>query len=165
MPRRKQEQMAQRDHPETQSTERQHQIPRPTLQNCDCRIALAFMSTTASLSTTQFPPEYSVVIQMQNEIGWTHLFTGRWAKAWSAIEFPTTIRDPLDDNPASITAWIRRYGRLLLTQWWELWKIRNDEQHNQTQETPIIRPAQHHHAGGSSQFFLCDSPSPYRCQL
>ena len=110
------------------------------LQQQLCNIVIAglqcvFRDTNESLHPARFPPEYRSLIAAQNAIGWAQLFRCRWAQAWSTIQQTTLIFDPLEDSPHALTAWVRRCGRLLLAQWWELWKLRNEERHGQTRES------------------------------
>jgi hypothetical protein len=90
----------------------------------------AFRDTCESLPAEQFPPTYSSLIAAQNKIGWPQLFRGRWAKEWSSIA--SQDAGPLNQDPQ---LWVKHRGRILLNQWWELWKLRNTERHDLMQET------------------------------
>jgi hypothetical protein len=78
-----------------------------------------------------YPEQYRELIQSQNFIGWDHLFRARWSKQWGVLHSSYAQRVGLEPKRASGSAWVRKVGRNILQQWFDLWKIRNSERHGQ----------------------------------
>lgn len=102
---------------------------------------------TNGISTRHYDEKYHTLIHQQNEIGWCQAFKGRWAIEWrqSYIQGDTMHQQRPTQHDAMI--WVKERGRTLLAQWWDLWKIRNEEQHGketgqQTQYTQKVVQSQ-----------------------
>ena len=91
------------------------------------------------IETHQYPNSYSLLIKSQNEIGWDHLYRARWSKQWSINHQQFAIRKGLTTEHTEGTTWVRRVGRQILKNWFELWKLRNTERHGQDAETQLIQ--------------------------
>jgi hypothetical protein len=93
-----------------------------------------------TLSTAHYPIAYHPLINSQNQIGWDHLFRGRWSTEWSKCHRRFASRMSLAPKFSDGSRWVRILGRLLLKQWFELWTIRNLERHGKDlQEQQHIR--------------------------
>jgi hypothetical protein len=76
-----------------------------------------------------YPAEYHQLIITQNQIGWQHLYKGRWSSQWAKLQ---------DDYCASTTTaqgiigtqWVLNMGRLLIDQWLKVWEQRNADRHS-----------------------------------
>jgi hypothetical protein len=76
-----------------------------------------------------YPTQYQTLIATQTAIGWKHLYKGRWSREWSHLQ---TLYLQNKDPTAGTTdgqSWVLAVGRLLINQWLQVWKIRNQERH------------------------------------
>ena len=96
------------------------------------------------LQLTQYPQAYHRLITNQNQIGWAHLFRGRWSSEWRKMH-TNYICDHSSDNSLSGTTWVTLKGQQLLETWFTLWETRNlerhgrDEQERQAKRANLIR--------------------------
>jgi exonuclease III len=77
----------------------------------------------------EYPEAYHALIRSQNYIGWDHLFRARWSNQWQILHSHYAQRVALDSKLADGSAWVRKVGKKLLQQWFDLWAIRNTERH------------------------------------
>jgi hypothetical protein len=77
----------------------------------------------------QYPNEYHSLIRSQDDIGWSHLFRGRWSLQWRLCHERYALRSNLSTKYSDGQRWVRKLGVVLLTQWFDLWKLRNLERH------------------------------------
>ena len=84
-------------------------------------------------------PHYQDLVHAQNEIGWLNLFRGRWAMAWRTCWSNSAAQR--GDNQPTITASkiVKHCGQILLSQWLNLWNLRNEECHGRDQEETKAR--------------------------
>lgn len=82
----------------------------------------------------QYPANYHILIQSQNNIGWSHLFRARWSIHWQRLHREYGARTHLDKKEADGLAWVRKLGSKLLQHWFELWDVRNKERHGKDAE-------------------------------
>jgi len=81
------------------------------------------------IDTQQYPETYHTLITNQNEIGWEQLYRARWCKQWSEHHHQYAIRKGMTNQNADGSTWVRKIGRRLLTQWFDLWQMRDKERH------------------------------------
>jgi hypothetical protein len=82
-----------------------------------------------------FSPRLHRVIQQQNQIGWRHMFNGRFGLEWSKVQQEAYSRRPRQENDQ-----IKRTGekwqvQLIVhvwTQWEQVWNERNSALHGNT---------------------------------
>jgi hypothetical protein len=82
---------------------------------------------------TTYPEQYQDLIRSQNYIGWDHLFRARWSIQWGILHGHYAQRVGLDSKLASGSVWVRKIGRKILQQWFDLWKIHNSISSNRRQ--------------------------------
>ena len=76
-----------------------------------------------------YPPTYHELIQHQNRLGWIHLYRGRWSCHWrTAHERWCRGKDP-ESIYSNGGDWVCVVGRIVLSGWFELWALRNQERH------------------------------------
>jgi hypothetical protein len=80
-------------------------------------------------TTAHYPATYHLLINSQNQIGWDHLFRGRWSSEWKNCHRHYATRMSLTGKHSDSTRWVRNIGQLLIAQWFELWTTRNLERH------------------------------------
>jgi hypothetical protein len=81
------------------------------------------------ISIEDYPPVYHDLIQHQNRLGWIHLYRRRWSCHWrTAHERWCRGKDPETIYPNG-GDWVCVVGRTLLSGWFELWALRNQERH------------------------------------
>ncbi len=88
-----------------------------------------FRNGDDALPPMLYPARYGNVINEQNAIGWIQLFRGRWTTSWKACQSQWYRSNGIPNADQLATKWVHRAGRLLLDQWWKLWKLRNTERH------------------------------------
>jgi hypothetical protein len=81
------------------------------------------------ITADQYPTQYHNLITTQNNIGWSHLFRGRWSIEWQLQHKEYALRTNLEGKEADSSRWLRKIGRIILTSWFELWTLRNLERH------------------------------------
>lgn len=75
-----------------------------------------------------YPEKYRILIQQQNDIGWAHLYTGRWSREWILLQNQYTPNQ--GQSLICGEDWIVKVGRLLIDQWYKVWNMRNEERHH-----------------------------------
>ena len=100
---------------------------------------MRYHRTLDTIESPMYPERYSQLIDTQNDIGWDQLYKGRWSIEWVRAHerFLQSREHRREDMSAS--SWVLSFGRLLLDQWLELWKLRNEERHgkDKSQEAQI----------------------------
>ena len=102
-------------------------------------IQCSFTIDRPYVPTDMYPPEYHPLINDQNAIGWIQLFRGRWAKKWKQCYAEFAVKGNPLHATAEASKWVHSCGRLLLSQWCTLWRLRNEDQHNKTREETTER--------------------------
>jgi hypothetical protein len=77
----------------------------------------------------EYPPIYRELIEHQNRIGWIHLYRGRWSGHWRTIHESWCRRKDPETIYTNGGDWVCAMGRTLLSGWFELWALRNQERH------------------------------------
>lgn len=90
----------------------------------------------APLLTNDYPEKYGSLIRNQNLIGWDQLYRARWAVEWTKFQDQYAAH-PLTNEYVSGQTWILGLGRLILDQWFQLWKLRNADRH--TRDNLLLR--------------------------
>ena len=98
---------------------------------------LRFHRELDTIPQSHYPRCYAALIQSQNDIGWDQLYRGRWSVEWRQQQDNYMTNHP-DGLPISGSDWVRGLGRLLIDQWFQLWKLRNDDRHGKDQEQQRI---------------------------
>jgi hypothetical protein len=81
------------------------------------------------LAPTLYPERYATLIHHQNNIGWIHLYRARWSLEWARLQDDYNSRSRHDRQRISGASWVLSAGRMLINQWLQLWKLRNNERH------------------------------------
>lgn len=95
--------------------------------------------------TIYLPASHHQLQAEQDAIGWDQLYRGRWSSQWELMHNQYSTTQPLHLQQSG-SKWVLGLGRLLLTQWFKLWKIRNDERHGvdaETRESARLQVVQH----------------------
>lgn len=79
-------------------------------------------------NTIPLPAPYHQLLLEQNAIGWGQLYRGRWSSQWVLLHNQHSENQPPHAQQSG-RKWLIGLGRLLITQWFKLWKTRNDERH------------------------------------
>jgi len=89
-----------------------------------------FHRQLAQISDNRYPPRYANLIRQQNGIGWEHLYRAKWSMEWRKLQ-DCYARAAIEGgrNAISGSEWLLGLGRLMIQQWLQLWKLRNDERH------------------------------------
>ena len=82
-----------------------------------------------------YPADYHALIISQNLIGWSHIVRGRWSSLWNQINRHHRHHLP-HTNPTTTksTTFVHQIGSLIITEWFDLWEIRNQERHGKDAE-------------------------------
>jgi len=91
-----------------------------------------FSESTEGVTKTDFPDQYRTLIDQQNQIGWIHVFRGRWSVEWQKAHESWAIMNPHQCIKRKGKDWISDLGGKLLGAWIDLWTLRNDERHSKT---------------------------------
>jgi hypothetical protein len=83
---------------------------------------------TPEIELTQYTSEVQPILCQQSQIGWRHLFHGRFAKAWSEIQRKYLERVFPHQQYAS-DKWQVGLIRKIWDQWFVLWSLRNQDLH------------------------------------
>ena len=86
------------------------------------------------IEKANYPEAYHPLIQTQNDIGWGNLYRARWSIHWCKQHNKFATNAGLEQHKADGKTWVRKVGRRLLTQWFELWQLRNTECHGRDLE-------------------------------
>jgi hypothetical protein len=114
---------------------------RPLLQDL---LLDALHQWTESLPNTRllirphrYSPEVRQLICQQNLIGWNQVFNGRFSMIWSDLQDNFYARSHSPDNPKRRTGqtWQATLSSCLLDQWFEVWKLRNQDVHGNDAHT------------------------------
>jgi len=107
-----------------------------------CGLALVHSAADGIILSADYPPIYHALIEHQNRIGWIHLYCGRWSCHWRIIhESWCRGKDP-ETTYTNGGDWVCAVGRTLLSGWFELWALRNQERHKKNaDEQNEVRPA------------------------
>jgi hypothetical protein len=81
-----------------------------------------------------YPGLYHHLITHQNEVGWHHLYCGRWCKEWRLLQNHYMLRQRTITASVTSGSWLIGLGRMIIDQWIELWKLRNHQRHGKDQE-------------------------------
>jgi hypothetical protein len=73
------------------------------------------------------PAELASVASAQSKIGWRHILKGRISKMWIAY-LEQRIQNEVTESKNVVT-WATDIIRTILSQWLDLWKLRNDDRH------------------------------------
>ena len=79
----------------------------------------------------QYPEELHPLIRAQTSIGWRQLFNGRFCQHWGDIQNSHLyrIRNDLPTKNNSGQKWQVTIITLIWEQWYDLWKLRNEDVH------------------------------------
>jgi hypothetical protein len=78
---------------------------------------------------SNIPAELESVASAQGKIGWQHILKGRLSKAWIAY-LEQSIQHEATQFRNAVT-WATDIIRTMLSQWLDLWKLRNEDRHGQ----------------------------------
>ena len=81
-----------------------------------------------------YPFKYSSLIVNQTNIGWSHLFRGRWSHHWKRLHNEYATNKGATGEEADGTRWVRQFGKSFINTWFDLWDIRNKERHGKDAE-------------------------------
>ena len=81
------------------------------------------------LPTTTYPAKYASLIIQQNLIGWDQLYRGRWSQEWAHMQDHYGANKEIHIR-LSGDKWLLGLGRLMVDQWFIVWKLRNVDRHN-----------------------------------
>ena len=81
------------------------------------------------LSPSKYPERYTGLIINQNAIGWEHLYRGKWCEDWRLLQDDYCSGPHSKESALPGTTWTLGIGRLLIDQWLQLWKLRNEDRH------------------------------------
>ena len=89
---------------------------------------LRFHKILDPIQSSDYPARYTPLIIHQNSIGWDQVYRGRWAIDWSQMQdqYSSKSTQPLVNG----ATWLLGLGRLLLDQWFKVWKQRNEDRHH-----------------------------------
>jgi hypothetical protein len=83
-----------------------------------------------------YPTRYKDLIAQQTDIGWDQVYKGRWSKEWSRLQ---TLHERCHHTKERPSSWIVGLGRLMIDQWYKVWKLRNEQRHGKDSETQSKR--------------------------
>jgi hypothetical protein len=92
-------------------------------------VSSIFQSANGQLNKIKYPQVYHKLIEDQNKVGWSHIFRCRWVKEWRRQYTRWATATCLSRPSLEAQKWLESKGKLILSQWWVLWKIRNAERH------------------------------------
>ena len=81
-----------------------------------------------------YPPKCTALIVSQNEIGWDNFLCGRLAKQWADIQDIHLHSKNLKTSRKTGVTWATDLAHLLLQQWLDLWKLRNEARHGKDKQ-------------------------------
>mmetsp|Transcript_20312 Transcript_20312/g.45388 ORF Transcript_20312/g.45388 Transcript_20312/m.45388 type:complete len:179 (-) Transcript_20312:53-589(-) len=83
-----------------------------------------------TVDPSKYPTQYHQAIQQQSKIGWSHVFQGHLAAAWSAIQIPA---DTTTDLAKARYMWTSSIVEVSLRWMIDLWETRNKDVHGHTE--------------------------------
>jgi hypothetical protein len=92
-------------------------------------IGLSFKIERSPLDKALYPAEYHGLIDYQNKVGWSNMFRCRWVKDWRRLYTQWAFTQSITRPTQAAQKWVETKGKILLSQWWVLWHLRNDERH------------------------------------
>jgi ribonuclease HI len=87
---------------------------------------------TLPLPSPQHPwAPYRQLIDEQNQIGWEHIWKGRWSKQWATFQ---ELHYRRNQATSTFTGqfWTTKLIKLMWTHFWEHWDSRNGDKHGRT---------------------------------
>lgn len=80
------------------------------------------------IELTQYTSEVHIILRQQSQIGWRHLFQGRFANAWSEVQRKYHER-VFPHQQYAPEKWQVGLIRKIWDQWYVLWSLRNQDLH------------------------------------
>ena len=80
------------------------------------------------------PEAYQRLLLEQREIGWYHVFVGRLSLQWAACQSRYLSHSPHLSKKLSGPKWTNQIATFIITNWLELWDIRNKDRHGRDQK-------------------------------
>jgi hypothetical protein len=81
------------------------------------------------MNPNQYPAKYDQLIRDQNKIGWNHLYRARWSNEWNTLQGHYLRHRGGTEPQVTDLTWVVGLGRILLNQWLDVWKLRNEQRH------------------------------------
>ena len=86
------------------------------------------------LSLTPFdesgiPEQYYDLLQDQRDIGWYHVFIGRFSTRWASLQNAYLRLHQINIKGVTGEKWTRQVATVVITAWCELWDSRNKDRH------------------------------------
>ena len=82
---------------------------------------------------TKYEGVYYELAADQHHIGWDNFFRGRLSKRWAILQQAHLRRLGKDTKKKNGTLWATNLASFMLTQWAEVWKLRNTARHGKDQ--------------------------------
>lgn len=83
------------------------------------------------INPNSYPPKYTHLITQQNNIGRIHIYRGQWSTEWMTLQDSHNASQNVLPPQQQITGtqWLLAIGCILIDQWFQLWKQRNEDRH------------------------------------
>ncbi len=90
--------------------------------------------------SAQYSEELGPLIRAQTRIGWRQLFNGRFCKQWGDVQNAHLYRSrhQVSTQTHSGQKWQVAIITLIWEQWYEVWKLRNDDVHGKDDATRLV---------------------------
>ena len=94
--------------------------------------AIAEWLETGTVDETNYPPRFTRAITSQNMIGWRHLFGGKLSQEW--LKLQEESKRKTKGHKRNSFVWGASIIEVILSNFIELWELRNEEVHGKTEE-------------------------------
>ncbi|OEU21556.1 hypothetical protein FRACYDRAFT_235180 [Fragilariopsis cylindrus CCMP1102] len=94
--------------------------------------AIAEWLETGTVDETKYSPRFTRAITSQNMIGWRHLFGGKLSQEW--LKLQEESKRKTKGHKRNSFVWGASIIEVILSNFIELWELRNEEVHGKTEE-------------------------------
>ena len=126
-------------------------------------------SNEFKLDPMAYPADVRRIVSHQNDIGWQHVFLGRFATEWSEIQDVHFIRINQETNDKKLKRTGQRWQVVLVgfmwEQWWKVWESRNRDLHGADAKSKAKAEARETHRTLSELYDLRSRTDPHVQQL
>jgi hypothetical protein len=91
--------------------------------------------TDTNLDYSRYPPIYKQLLEEQESIGWTNFLKGRMTTQWALHQNRHFKERGLLNSKTNGTTWATNLASKMLTEWLDLWKLRNKDRHGRSRQS------------------------------
>ena len=103
------------------------------LKETICMVIADWMKNN-KVEITKYPQKYHDAMITQENIGWSHMFAGHISQEWIKLHKESKLKNNTKNQQDQLYLWGASLVEVLLSEFVQLWELRNQEVHGATKE-------------------------------